>query len=78
MSKEKTKKDFLSAREIAEVFSLHPQYVRDCARLGIFPALKVGTSWRFKLSEVEAKLRQNAAIAVERSLLSSTTPNQNE
>jgi excisionase family DNA binding protein len=66
-------KDFLSARQLAEELNMHPQYVRDLARLGGIPSMKVGTSWRFSLSEVKAQLERNAALAVQRSMLSSTS-----
>lgn len=70
-------KEYLTAREIAEALSLHPQYVRDCARMGIIPGMKIGSNWRFSLKKVEAKMKQNAAVAVERSLLASN-PTKND
>ena len=64
---------FLSARQLAEELNMHPQYVRDLARLGQIPSMKIGTSWRFSLVEVKAQLERNAALAVHRSMLASTT-----
>jgi len=63
----------LTAKELAKELSLNPQYVRDLARLGSIPAKKIGTSWRFDLEEVEEQLNRNAALAVQRSLISSTS-----
>lgn len=78
MSKKQSNfKEYLTAREIAKALSLHPQYVRDCARMGIIPGMKIGSNWRFSLIEVEAKMKQNAAVAVERSLLASS-PTKND
>lgn len=75
--KQQKTEDYLTARELAEALSLHPQYVRDCARMGIIPGMKIGSNWRFSLIEVEAKMKQNAAVAVERSLLASS-PTKND
>lgn len=66
-------KGFISARQLAEEMNMHPQYVRDLARLGMIPSMKVGTSWRFSLKDVKEQLERNAAIAVQRSMLSSTS-----
>jgi len=66
-------KGFISARQLAEEMNMHPQYVRDLARLGMIPAMKVGSSWRFSLKDVKEQLERNAAIAVQRSMLSSTS-----
>ena len=70
-------KEYLTAKELADKLCLHPQYVRDCARMGIIPGMKIGSNWRFSLIEVEAKMKQNAAVAVERSLLASS-PTKND
>ena len=75
--KQQNSKDYLTASELASKLSLHPQYVRDCARMGIIPGMKIGSNWRFSLIEVEAKMKQNAAVAVERSLLASS-PTKND
>ena len=66
-------KGFISARQLAEEMNMHPQYVRDLARIGHIPSMKVGTSWRFSLPDVKAQLERNAALAVQRSMFASTT-----
>jgi excisionase family DNA binding protein len=60
--------NYLTSKELAEILNMHPQYVRDLARIGHIPSMKVGSSWRFNLAEVSAKLKYNAAIAVQRSM----------
>jgi excisionase family DNA binding protein len=67
---------YLSAGQLAKELGLNTQYVRDLARLGLIPARKIGSSWRFSLEEVDDKLKQNAAQAVERSMLASNTTNE--
>lgn len=61
-------KKFLTCKELAKELSLNPQYVRDMARFGMIPAKKINKHWRFDLKEVEVKMEQNAAVAVQRSL----------
>ena len=63
-----TDKKFLTCKELAKELSLNAQYVRDMARFGLIPAKKINKHWRFNLAEVEEKMEQNAAIAVQRSL----------
>lgn len=63
----------LTAKELGKELSLNPQYVRDLARLGTIPAKKIGSSWRFDLDKVEEQLERNAALAVQRSMISSTS-----
>lgn len=59
--------EFLTASQLANELGLNPQYVRECARHGIIPSMRLGTSWRFSLTEVKKQLELNAAKAVERS-----------
>lgn len=68
-----TNTNFLTSSQLAIELNMHPQYVRDLARLGLIPAMKVGTSWRFSLPKVEAQLERNAAKAVHSSMVSSTS-----
>ena len=60
----------LTSLELAKILSLNPQYVRDLARLGLIPAKKLGRHWRFDLDKVEKQMERNAAIGVQRSLIS--------
>lgn len=63
---------YLTCKELAKALNLKSaQYVRDIARLGAIPAMKIGTSWRFDLDEVDAQLRRNNARAVELSMINS-------
>ena len=66
----------LTSLELAKIMSLNPQYVRDLARLGLIPAKKLGRHWRFDLDKVEAQLERNAAIAVQRSLISNNSTDE--
>ena len=66
----------LTSKELGQELSLNPQYVRDLARLGTIPAKKIGAAWRFDLDKVEAQLERNAAIAVQRSMISSTSTDE--
>jgi excisionase family DNA binding protein len=61
----------LTSRELGEELSLHPQHVRDLARLGAIPAKRIGSNWRFDLDKVEEQLERNAALAVQRSIIAS-------
>lgn len=63
----------LTAKELGEELSLNTQYVRDLARLNVIPAKKIRSAWRFDLKAVEAQLDRNAALAVQRSMISSTS-----
>ena len=64
----------LTAKELANELSLNAQYVRDIARMGLIPAKKLGNAWRFDLEAVEEQLERNAALAVQRSMISSNNP----
>lgn len=66
----------LTSKELGQELSLNPQYVRDLARLGNIPAKKIGAAWRFDLDKVEAQLERNAAMAVQRSMISSTSTDE--
>lgn len=59
-------KKLLTTSEIAKILQMHPQCVRDQAKLGLLPAYKIGSHWRFKLEEVERKLQINALKATEK------------
>lgn len=50
----------LSAREIAELFSVHPSTIRRLAREGRLAAYWVGSTPRFVVSEVAATFRTEA------------------
>jgi excisionase family DNA binding protein len=63
----------LTSAQLAKILSLNPQYVRDLARLGLIPAKKLGRHWRFDLDKVEEQMERNAAIAVQRSLISNNS-----
>lgn len=71
MSDKKTRN--LTSKQLGIELSLNPQYIRDLARLGTIPAKKIGSSWRFDLDKVEEQLERNAALAVQRSMISSTS-----
>ena len=66
----------LTSLELAKILSLNPQYVRDLARLGLVPAKKLGRHWRFDLDKVEKQMERNAAIAVQRSLISNNSTDE--
>ena len=59
LSKEKamktqiTKKDVLTAEEVAEYLRIHPYTVRRLARDGKLPGFKVGGQWRFNNEEIK-------------------------
>lgn len=59
-------KKLLTTKEVANLLQMHPQYIRDSARLGLIPAYRVGNHWRFKLHEVEKQLQINASKATEK------------
>jgi excisionase family DNA binding protein len=66
----------LTSAQLAKILSLNPQYVRDLARLGLIPAKKLGRHWRFDLDKVEKQMERNAAIAVQRSLISNNSTDE--
>jgi excisionase family DNA binding protein len=66
----------LTSAQLAKILSLNPQYVRDLARLGLIPAKKLGRHWRFDLDKVEEQMERNAAIAVQRSLISNNSTDE--
>jgi excisionase family DNA binding protein len=51
---------FLDADEVAPLLHLKPETVRAQARRGIIPAVRVGRSLRFRLSDIAAALRPAA------------------
>ncbi len=57
---------YITTEELAEIIKMHPQYIRDQARLGLIPAYKQGNHWRFVLSEVKKQLQVNATRATEK------------
>ncbi len=65
----------LTTQELAEALSMNTQYIRDLARWGKLPSKKLGRQWRFDLDEVEKKLEENAAVAVQNSFIISTKNN---
>lgn len=59
-------KKLLKTKELAELLQMHPQYVRDQARLGLLPAYKIGNTWLFKYDEVLDALQTNASKATQK------------
>jgi hypothetical protein len=53
----------LGARELAELFSVLESWVREQARLGIFPSFKLGHYVRFRTEEVERFIAERAKQA---------------
>jgi excisionase family DNA binding protein len=53
----------LGARELAELFGVPESWVREQARLGILPSIKLGHYVRFRIEEVERFVTQRASQA---------------
>ena len=51
-----TYESLLTVEDVCTAFKLQPRYVQDLAGRGELPALKIGRSWRFRRSSVEAWL----------------------
>lgn len=51
----------LTADEVAQALQVSAHQVRDMARAGALPALKVGREWRFRPSSVDAWAIQREA-----------------
>jgi len=56
MDSEESKGLLLGVSEAAKFLGLHPETVRQFARLGKIPAMKVGRSWRFRRDRLMAWL----------------------
>jgi len=47
----------IDCEKAAELLGIHPKTLQQMARQGRIPAKKVGRSWRFRTSELDAWLR---------------------
>lgn len=52
---------WVSADEIAEHLSMTPQWVREMARDGELPGVKLGIYWRFRISLIDEEMERRAA-----------------
>lgn len=59
-------KKLIKTRELAALLNMHPQYIRDQARLGLIPSHKIGNTWLFNYDQVLKALQTNASKATER------------
>lgn len=53
MIKDMTKKDVLTAEEVAEYLRVHPYTLRRLVRAGKLPGFKVGGQWRFRKNVID-------------------------
>ncbi len=44
----------LNVEQVAAALGFHPESVREMARQGQLPAVKVGKYWKFRITEIEA------------------------
>ena len=49
---------YFTPRELSNRFQVSERMVTHLARIGIFPGIKVGHLWRFKITEIEVWERQ--------------------
>jgi excisionase family DNA binding protein len=49
--------DFIDSKEAARWFRIHPKTLQRMARRGDVPAHRIGTLWRYRLSELDARFR---------------------
>lgn len=54
-----TRRDVLTAADVAELLRIPVSTVYDLARRGLLPAHRVGRAWRFLRHEIEARLLAN-------------------
>ena len=52
------KQKLRSVQEVADYLGMHPETIRQMARDGRLPSIKVSNLWRFRSEEIEAWLRQ--------------------
>ena len=62
--------EVLNAEQAADLLKFHVEYVRELARQGKIPAVKVGGSWRFVREEIINWLRAGAPAQPRRLKLS--------
>lgn len=56
----------VSIQEAAEIVAVHPETLRRLVKQGIVPALRVGKSWRIRLSDLEPSLHGPGSVTQEK------------
>lgn len=52
----------VSIAEAAEIVAVHPETLRRLVKQGVVPALRIGKSWRIRLSDLEPSLHGPGSI----------------
>ena len=55
-----TRKEIMTAKEVAAYFNIHPLTVHRYAREGKIPAFKIGTDWRFHKKYLERWIKDKS------------------
>lgn len=55
-----TQHEVMNVQEVAELLDFHPEYVRQMARQGRIPGVKVGRKWRFVREQIIDWLKAGA------------------
>ena len=63
-----TQDEVMNIKEVAELLDFHPEYVRQMARDGRIPAVKVGRKWRFVREQIIDWLKAGAPSQPQRLL----------
>ena len=58
MENDFTQEEYLSVKDIANIFGLSPTTIERLARKGRIPAYKIGWEWRIPAKEFQAWLRR--------------------
>ncbi|NLO07405.1 MAG: helix-turn-helix domain-containing protein [candidate division WS1 bacterium] len=54
--------EVMNVEEVADLLGFHPEYVREMARTGRIPGVKVGRKWRFVREQVIDWLKAGAPV----------------
>lgn len=60
MRPNRTRREYLTANEVAVILGVSPEHVRRLARAGQIPAQRYGKLWRFNLADIKSRKRDSA------------------